>query len=220
MKNIIAVVFCISILSCASRRMSETEKSAVLKELEYIYETDQKYAGLPPKELTEKYGEKKGWEIFLNKRDSVGNSNQQRIKELYDQYGYLGFDKVGDRETDFWISIQHADNDIEFQKKMLKALKKEIARNNAPKVHYAMLEDRIAVNSNQKQRFGSQVTYNKLGQAIPKNGLIDSANVEKLRKEYDMPSFKKYYNDMTTMHYEMNKEQLNKKGIHEPQLYK
>lgn len=220
MKNLLLFIFCLTILGCASRKMTENEKDIVLKELKYISEIDQAYAGIPPKDVMEKYGEEKGWQVFISKRDSVGNDNQERIKKLYDRYGYLGFDKVGSNETDFWISIQHADNDVEFQKKMLKALRKEIRRNNAPKLHYAMLEDRIAINTDQKQRFGSQVAYNKLGQAVPKNGLTDSAHVEQLRKEYDMPSFKKYYNDMTIMHYEMNKESLNKKGIHEPQLYK
>lgn len=219
MKNILVLMFCIALVSCASPKMSETEKEAVLKELKYIYDVDQKFAGLPPKELTEKYGNQKGWQMFLAQRDSVGNDNQRRIKQLYRQYGYLGLKQVGEKETDFWISIQHADNDIGFQKQMLKVLKKEIRRNNSPRIHYAMLEDRIAVNTHQKQRFGSQVTYNKMGQAIPKNGLIDSANVEKLRKAYDMPTFKKYYNDMTIMHFEMNKEQLNKAGILKPVLY-
>ena len=76
------------------------------------------------------------------------------------------------------------------------------------------------VNLNKKQRFGSQVTYNEFGQAIPVNGLIDSMNVEKLRLEFELPSFKEYYNEMTEMHFEMNKETLIKRGIHEPQLYK
>ncbi|MBB4106922.1 DUF6624 domain-containing protein [Pedobacter zeae] len=220
MKNILSIITCMLLISCASRKMTVSQKEAVLKELKYIYDIDQKFAGLPPKGLIDQYGNKKGWEIFLAQRDSVGNDNQKRIKKLYQQYGYLGLKQVGEKETDFWISIQHADNDIAFQKQMLNVLKKEIRRNNAPKIHYAMLEDRIAVNLKQKQRFGSQVTYNKIGQAIPKIGLIDSANVEKLRKEYDMPSFKKYYNDMTMMHFEMNKEQLKKIGINEPQLYK
>lgn len=71
-----------------------------------------------------------------------------------------------------------------------------------------------------KQRFGTQVEYNNLGQAIPKNGLVDSINIEKIRKEYDLESFKEYYNDMTQFHFDMNKESFIKKGINEAQLYK
>ncbi|MCD8539097.1 MAG: hypothetical protein LRY55_04530, partial [Leadbetterella sp.] len=167
----------------------------------------------------EKYGQEEAWKIFLKQRDSVGVDNQNRIKALYAKYGYLGHSKIGEKDSGFWIVIQHADNDVAFQQKMLKVLKKEIRKGNASRTDYAMLEDRVAVNTHKKQRFGSQVTYNKSGQAIPKNGLLDSTNVDKLRAAYNLPSFKEYYNSMTQMHYEMNKEQLNKLGIKEPQLY-
>ena len=102
---------------------------------------------------------------------------------------------------------------------MLKALKKQVDLKNGSRSNYAMLEDRIAINTNKKQRFGSQVTYNEDGQAIPKNGLVDSINIEKLRSDYDLDSFKDYYNRMTTNHYNMNKEFFLKKGIKEPKLY-
>lgn len=44
----------------------------------------------------------------------------------------------------------------------------------------------------------------------------------KLRKivvEYGLPTFKDYYNQMTMMHFEMNKEPFMKRGITEPKLY-
>ncbi|MFV8357162.1 DUF6624 domain-containing protein [Flavobacterium sp. XS1P32] len=154
------------------------------------------------------------------KRDSVGIDNQKKIKKIYSEYGYLGYNKIGQESSKkFWITIQHADNDIKFQQKMLKALEKEIEKNNAEKSNYAMLEDRIAINLNQKQRFGSQVTYNKVGQAIPKNGLLDSLNIDNLRLKYNLSSFKEYYNEMTTSHFEMNKNYYVKQGMTAPKLY-
>ncbi|GEJ45866.1 DUF6624 domain-containing protein [Chryseobacterium sp. ON_d1] len=221
MKKYLIIIFLSFIaLGCRSSQISDADKKTILDELNYIYTIDQKYAGLPFPELKEKYGEKKVWDVFLKMRDSVGLENQNRIKRLYEKYGYLGYDKIGEKETQFWISIQHADNDVLFQQEMLKVLKKEIRKKNADRSHYAMLEDRIAVNQKKKQRFGSQVTYNKIGQAIPKYGLVDSARVDKWRARYHLPSFKKYYNDMTVMHFEMNKDRLSKAGIHEPVLYK
>lgn len=206
-------------VGCVSGKITEADKTNILAELENIYTIDQKYAGLPFPELKEKYGEQKMWDVFLKMRDSVNLENRNRIKNLYSKYGYLGKDKIGDKETQFWISIQHADNDVPFQQEMLKALKKEIRKKNADRAHYAMLEDRIAVNQKRKQRFGSQVTYNKSGQAIPQYGLVDSTKVDKWRAAYNLPSLKKYYNDMTIMHFEMNKDRLNKAGITGPVLY-
>lgn len=209
-------------MSCNSnKKISENKRNKIISELDYIEKIDQKYAGIPSEDLFKKYGQQKAWEIFLAKRDSVSNDNQSRIKKLFYKYGYLGFNEVGkDNTTKFWLPIQHADNDIEFQKQMLQELKKQIEIKNAKRNEYAMLEDRVAVNTNQKQRFGSQVTYNSNGQAVPRNGLIDTLNIEKLRAGYDLPTFKDYYNNMTIMHFEMNKEVLKKQGITEPMLYK
>jgi hypothetical protein len=208
------------LFSCNSTTFSDTEKEVVIAVLVEVNATDQAYAGLPPKELTEKYGYKKAWEIFEIQKDSIGLINQGKIKELYQKYGYLGYDKVGEKASnDFWISIQHADNDVAFQQEMLKELQKEILKNNASRVEYAMLEDRIQINLNKKQRFGTQVTYTDFGQAIPKNGLLDSINIDRLRKEYDLSTFREYYNSMTRSHFAMNKANMLERGITEPTLY-
>lgn len=218
--NIILISF-IFIFSCNSDSISESEKKQIITELNNINNMDQQYAGVPPNELTEKYGYDKAWEIFEAQRDCVGLINQRKIKDLYKKYGYLGYKEVGEKaSSNFWISIQHADNDVEFQKEILHELKKEILKNNASKVEYAMLEDRVNINLNKKQRFGTQVTYTEYGQAIPKNGLIDSINIEQLRKEYNLPTFLEYYNSMTIDHFEMNKASMLEKGISEPRLYK
>ncbi len=220
-KNIIILTLFTLIVSCKLNSISESEKKEIIVELNDIKNIDQQYAGIPPKQLIEKYGSEKAWEIFEIQRDSIGLINQERIKGLYKKYGYLGYDKIGkNASNDFWISIQHADNDVEFQKEMLNELKKEISKNNASKVEYAMLEDRVNVNLNKKQRFGTQVAYNEFGQAIPKNGLIDSINIEQIRKEFNLPIFLKYYNEMTINHFEMNKANMLERGITEPKLYK
>ena len=221
MKKTIIFLLLLSLSCNPYQKISTSERVKIISELDYIGSVDQKYAGILPEELIKKNGREKAWEIFELKRDSVDIDNQKKIKVLYSKYGYLGFDEVGKENTiKFWLPIQHADNDVEFQKKMLNVLRKEIKKNNAEKNSYALLEDRVAINSNQKQRFGTQVTYNKDGQAIPKNGLVDSFNVDKLRSEYGLPTYKDYYNLMTTNHFEMNKEILLKEGITEPKLYK
>ncbi|RNC87740.1 MAG: hypothetical protein ED556_00695 [Winogradskyella sp.] len=222
MKKIVLLsIFGILLVNCNSnKKISEQDKVQILLELNAIRTLDQEYAGMPPENLREKYGNKKAWEIFELQQDSVDLINQEKIKSLYMKYGYLGEKKIGeDAASDFWLPIQHADNDVAFQKKMLKAIKKEIENGSKDKYRYAMLEDRINVNLNRPQRFGSQLTYNEKGQAIPRFGLIDSTVVDSLRKAYSMPSFKEYYNDMTIMHFELNKKYLAEQGITEPQLY-
>lgn len=215
------VVLFVLVVSCTNEvKITPEVKAEILLELQQINEIDQKYAGIPPAELFEKYGSKKAWELFEASRDSVGLLNQEKIKLMFDKYGYLGEKKIGaEAASDFWISIQHADNDVEFQERMLKAMLIEIESGSNDWYHYAMLEDRVNVNRNQAQRFGSQLVYNDLGQAIPKIGLVDSSAVDSLRKTYKLPSLLKYYNEMTEAHFVMNVSYLEEKGITEPQFY-
>jgi len=211
---LVLILISLIFINCKTNQISDTERNNLIKELDYINGIDQQYAGIPPQEWKDNYGYEKAWEIYLSKRDSIALDNQSRIKSIYKKYGYLGYDKVGETAShNFWISIQHADNDIKLQKKMLKAMKKEISKNNVSRSEYAMLEDRVNANQGKKQRFGTQLIYNEKAQAVPKNGLIDSVNIDKFRKEYDLNAYKDYLNEMTEMHFEMNKQ-----GITEPQL--
>lgn len=220
-KSVVILALFSLFFNCKSNSISELGKTQIITELNDIMDIDQQFAGIPPKILTEKYGQEKAWEIFERQRDSVGLINQQKIKKLYEKYGYLGYEEIGKKAShDFWISIQRADNDVKFQQKMLKELKKEISKNNASKAEYALLEDRVNINLNKRQRFGTQVTYNEIGQAVPKIGLIDSINIERIRKEFDLPTFLEYYNNMTRSHFEMNKASILEKGITKPILYR
>ena len=222
MKRILLIGLVIGLcFSCQKQNELTPEKvSQIQAELQTIFEVDQAFAGIPPQELRDQWGHEKAWDIFMAQRDSVSIKHQAQIKEWYNTYGYLGFDQVGEEaSSNFWIVIQHADNDLPFQQKMLEVMGEELKKNNVRPSEYALLEDRVNVALEKKQRFGTQVTYNDKGQAIPKNGLVDSLNIEALRAEYELQSFKEYYNQMTEAHFFMNKEYLAEKGITEPQLY-
>lgn len=161
-------------------------------------------------------------EQWNNFKDSIFTGDKNRVESMFNRYGFLGFDKVGkDGSTNFWLLVQHSDKYPEFQKKVLKSMDKEIKKGNADSKNYAYLYDRVKVNAGEKQLFGTQVTYETqtTGRAIPKNGLSDSANIDKLRKNYGLEPLKDYLNDMTTAHYEMNKDHYEKMGITKPNLY-
>jgi hypothetical protein len=98
-------------------------------------------------------------------------------------------------------------------------MKKEVKKGNANANNYAYLVDRVKVNNGEKQMFGTQVDYRINGQAKPKNGLIDSLNIDKIRTEYKLSKLTEYLNQMTEMNFEMNREVLEKNGILKPVLY-
>ena len=157
------------------------------------------------------------WKAF---KDSVFSTNKVFLEKVLDTHGYPGYDLVGeDGERNFWVMVQHCDFDPAFQKRVLKQLKTQYEKGNADGRNYALLTDRVNLNSGEEQVYGTQVTYVvETGQAIPKT-LVDSSNVNERRKSVGLIPLEEYLNRMTISHFEMNKEFMLQRGIEEPKLY-
>lgn len=184
-------------------------------ELRRIAEIDQIAAYIPQGEY--KQLSQKEWATF---KDSIFITHQQRIEEIFNEYGFAGYDLVGEKGSqDFWLVVQHSDHNPKFQKEVLEKMKVEVDKGNADSKSYALLLDRVKLNTGQKQVYGTQVDYNfKLAQAYPKK-LADSSNVNQRRKSVGLEPIEIYLNRMSEMHFEMNKEGYLKNGITEPKLY-
>ena len=182
-------------------------------ELKAMGVIDQIAAGVPQ-------GKFKNWDQFNPFKDSVFSTHKIRLEEIFNQFGYPGYSLVGDEgESNFWKMIQHCDAFPEFQSKVLEKLEKEVAYGNADRRNFGLLTDRVKLNTGEKQIYGTQVTYNSLGQAFPRP-LADIASVNGRRADVGLEPLEQYLNVMTQMHFEMNKEYLMSKGITEPKLYK
>lgn len=215
----LALTFHLTFLfSCASNNyLTESERISIKKELLNMVEQDQIAAN--PRQGKYKSYSTERWKAF---KDSVFSSHKQKLEIYYKKYGFLGFDKVGkEGATHFWLLVQHFDEFPDFQKRILKDMEKEVKKDNANPKDFAYLYDRVQINSNKKQKFGTQVEYESetTGRAFPKNGLVDSANVDAIRFKYGLTPLKDYLNNMTIMHFEMNKDQYEKQGVHSPNLY-
>ncbi|MFC7773053.1 DUF6624 domain-containing protein [Flavobacterium sp. GCM10027622] len=209
MKNLIFIVLVTTLLTSCSRKLTEEKKVYLQRKLEEMRKTDQIAANHWEKE----------WAKY---KDSVFTTHKVQLEKMFKEYGFLGFDKVGkESSNNFWLIVQHCDKFPDFQKKILKAMDKEVKKKNANPNNYAYLFDRVETNAGRKQLFGTQLDYavETTGRAFPKFGLIDSVNVDKIRKEYNLEPLKDYLNEVTTLHYEMNKEHYQKKGITKPDLY-
>lgn len=157
------------------------------------------------------------WKAF---KDSIYKAHEQRLKEMVDIYGFVGFDLAGKEGShNFWLMIQHADHDPAFQLEVLEKMKVQVDNNNADPRNYGFLVDRVNLNLGKPQVYGTQVNYNlELAQAFPKH-LKDSANVNERRKSIGLEPLEDYLNQMSIMHYEMNEQRYLDKGIIEPKLY-
>lgn len=89
---------------------------------------------------------------------SIDSLNQIKLDSLIQIYGWLGYKEVGKSgENATFLIAQHADNNPDFQKKCLALLQDELQKDNIYPPNFALLYDRVKVNSKEAQLFGSQV---------------------------------------------------------------
>ncbi|MEL6673207.1 MAG: DUF6624 domain-containing protein [Bacteroidota bacterium] len=215
-KKILLLSFLGLAMGFGGQAQESISQPALAKELARMAHWDQIAAYIPQGPYKE--WSKKKWRTF---KDSVFTTHHQRCDEIFVQYGYPGFDQVGkEGENNFWLMVQHSDHAPDFQQKILTAMKEEVDKKNANGRHFGLLQDRVNLNTGKSQVYGTQVTYNmKICQAYPKN-LADSATVNQRRATVGLEPLEVYLNDMSSMHFEMNREYYEKKGVTEPTLYK
>ncbi len=190
MKKVISVLTISIFLTSCAVRLTEEKKANLKNQLEEMVKVDQIATKAHPNEKYSNYTQDQ-WYRF---RDSVHTNIKIRVEEMFNKYGFLGFDKIGKEGSNhFWLLVQHSDKYPEFQKSVLKAMNKEVKKGNSSPSDYAYLYDRIKVKAGEKQKFGTQLSYDSAGHPYPAIGLIDTANVDKFRKAYDLEPLKDYY---------------------------
>lgn len=224
MKKIIGIlIFGFSLFGCKEKISEKREfeekvefNQRLANELKRMAEIDQIAAYIPQGEYKKMTDEQ--WNSF---KDSVFTTHEKRLKQILDQYGFVGFDLAGkEGSQNFWLMVQHSDHNPDFQKEVLKKMKSEVDKGNAKPSNYGLLVDRVMLHIGKQQVYGTQVDYNlETGQAFPRD-LKDRAEINKRRKSIGLEPIEEYLNGMSEMHFRMNKEGYLKKGIREPKLYK
>lgn len=199
---------------CAQDKSSGLNK-ALADSLHTMVVTDQIAASV----RTGKYKDwsPEAWQAF---KDSVFGTHQKILENMFYRYGFPGYDLVGkDGSQDYWLMVQHCDKWPAFQERVLTAMKPQVLKGNVNPANYAYLVDRVMLNTGRQQVYGSQVMYNLDScQAMPKP-LQDSLTVNVRRKEMGLEPIEVYLNSMGSMHFEMNRDFYEKKGISKPKLY-
>lgn len=80
-----------------------------------------------------------------------------RLRALIQQHGWPTASLVGeDGARAAWVVVQHADDDVPFQRQSLTSMESAAAAGEADRRLVACLTDRVRVNSGQPQLFGTQ----------------------------------------------------------------
>lgn len=123
----------------------------------------------------------------------IDSLNLIGAKEIIDEYGLPTYSLVGEKSSIiFGGMILHFDNDIPFQEKVLELMKKELTQNNISKENFAYLTDRILINKNQKQLYGTQTQLNEKTKLYVAQSLQYPTKVDMLRKELGLEPLKIY----------------------------
>lgn len=121
----------------------------------------------------------------------VDMENTTWLKELVARDGWPTAATVGaEAANSAFLILQHAVHDPAFQRMMLDTISRAYARGDVDGQSYALLYDRVTVQSGGKQRYGSQMQI--------RNGRIvfdpieDSAKVDSLRASVGLPPLAEY----------------------------
>ena len=99
---------------------------------------------------------------------------------MLDEYGWLGFDKVGRMGAmTIFLVIQHSP--LPVQQKYLPMMREAVAKKQASASSLALLEDRVALREGKKQIYGSQVFTDTVTRKNFVAPLEDPDNVDKRR---------------------------------------
>ena len=122
---------------------------------------------------------------------AVDSSNTTRMKEVVAQLGWPGKSLVGeDGAHAAWLLVQHADQDIEFQRLCLKLLAQAVANDEASAQELAYLMDRVRVHSGQPQVFGTQLHLE--GDQLVTGPIENEADVDNRRAKIGMMPLAEY----------------------------
>jgi hypothetical protein len=150
------------------------------KELQYelikMYVDDQAVRGNVMRDIIYKY-KVDTLQISNQNGVMVDSRNRDRLQEIFQENGFPTKKDVGKEAMNgIFLMIQHADGDKEWQKSQLQNIETAVKNGDMNGQNYAYLFDRIKINSNQKQRYGTQ-----FAKVDPINGTVELAETEDLK---------------------------------------
>lgn len=113
--------------------------------------------------------ERKGFESALVPvMLDVDRVHTAEMKALLQRYHWFTISEFGaEADNNAWILVQHADRDVEFQKRVLSVLDSLYQKGETNPRNFAYLVDRVAMNEKRPQRYATQGTCTAPGTWAP-----------------------------------------------------
>lgn len=126
----------------------------------------------------------------------VDADNALRMAEILDDFGWPGWSLVGeDGAFAAWLLIQHADFNLDLQKRGLALLRAAVEADDADPSDLAYLIDRVLVAEGKPQIYGTQLGVDADGEITPRTPIEDEANVDARRADMGLGTLEDYYDE-------------------------
>ena len=208
------------VAACSGVQSSESEKESVrmlmiADELIELAADDQHYEQMVINNTIT--GDR---EAFFETKDRLMSVRAERCKAIFEEFGYPDYELVGKEASDaFWLIVQHNDANPEFQERVAHAMRGAVERGKADGSNLAYLMDRVLINTDRAQMYGTQLNYvHEEARAIPKE-LDDPAGVDARRASVGLEPLYEYMNRSSELFFMMNEAQLRENGVTEAFVY-
>jgi hypothetical protein len=132
----------------------------------------------------------------------VDSMNYFILKNIIEKKGFPNYDMVGKQgSNNFWLLVQHQDAHPEFQQDVLKLMKIEVDKEKASASNYAYLMDRVMLNTNQLQIYGTQMQMNAERTSYEPRPLKEPEKVNERRMSVGLGSIEDYIETMNRRNY-------------------
>ncbi len=132
-----------------------------------------------------------GSNIDWKKVEAVDKKHTERMKEIIKEIGFPSISKLGKMGSqNAWLLVQHSP-DVQFMKSYLAMMEAESDREYSM-INYAYLKDRILLNDNEPQIYGTQVITNNETKKTELYKVIDPDNLDKRRKAIGLEPIEEY----------------------------
>lgn len=120
---------------------------------------------------------------YSEEMEAIHLENAEALETILEDYGWPGVSLVGEEGSEAaWLVAQHAISRPGFQRHCLRCLERAVAVNDAPGWQEAYLTDRIRMNEQRPQIFGTQLDWDAEGELSPWEIEVP-AEVDKRRAE-------------------------------------
>ncbi|WP_223189789.1 DUF6624 domain-containing protein [Nonomuraea terrae] len=129
--------------------------------------------------------------------DRVEKTNTERMRQILDEHGWPGYAMVGkDGAQAAWALVQHADRDLDLQRRGLELMRQAVEKGDADRSELAYLVDRVRVAERKPQVYGTQWETTPEGEWRPRTQIENEAQVDQRRADMGLEPLADYLEEL------------------------